>query len=382
MAKRLLFVVNDAGFFITHRLPLAVAMRNRGHEVAVACPADNKVAQLEAEQLIHLDVPLARRETGPLGELRALWVLRRQIHQFSPDLVHLITAKPIIYGGLLTRWQKIPTVAAFSGLGHVFSDDGLSARVLRAVVLAGYRMALNRPGVFAIFQNGENRDLLQNHKALREQSTMIRGSGTDLQRFDPSPAANPIPVVVLPARMLFSKGVADFVEAARILQRQDIAARFILIGAPDASNPASVPQAQLQAWHDEGIVEWQGYRADIEAALQESDLVVLPSFYGEGLPKSLVDAAAAGRAVVTSDVAGCRDAIVHGETGLLARPQDTADLAARIKELLTDPERRLAMGRAGRKLAETDFAIEHIVADHLALYDRALSQAQAAKSAS
>lgn len=372
MSKRLLFVVNDAGFFISHRLPIALAMRDRGYCVAIACPADRKTTLFASNDLLHLDVPLARGRIGPFGELRALRELNRQIREFDPDLVHLITSKPVIYGGILTRWRKIPAVAAISGLGHVFIDNSLRSRMLRAIALIGYRIALNRRGMFVIFQNLDNLRLFQQHKALREEPALIRGSGTQISKFDSAPAANSIPRVVLPARMLFSKGVAEFVEAARMLRARNIAAEFVLVGDPDLSNPATVPAAQLRAWDEEGVIRWEPHRPDIETVLKYSDLVVLPS-YNEGFPKTLVDAAAAGRAVVTSDVTGCRDAIIPGETGLLAPPQNSAELAERIADLLTDPDRRLAMGQAGRALAEADFAIEQIVAQHLALYDRALS---------
>lgn len=371
MSKRILYVVNDAGFFRSHRLPLAAAMRDQGYTVAIACPGDSKAAQFSAEGLIHLDFPLARGKIGLRGEIHALRALNRLIADFAPDLVHLITSKPVIYGGMIIRWRKIPAVAAISGLGHVFIDDSLRSRILRAAALVGYRLALRRRGIFGIFQNRDNMSLFQRNGALFEEPVLIRGSGTQIGLFDPVPANNGVPRIVLPARMLLSKGVAEFVEAARILRGQEIAGEFLLVGDPDPSNPATVSADQLQSWHDEGIVQWQPYRADIEQVLQDSDIVVLPS-YNEGFPKTLVDAAAAGRAVVTSDVTGCRDAIIPGVTGLLAAPRNAVDLAARIAELLGDPARRLAMGQAGRKLAEEEFAIEKITAQHLALYARAV----------
>lgn len=373
MADRLLYVVNDAGFFCSHRLPLALAARDAGYEVAVACPADAKAARITAAGLAHIDLPLGRGKLDPMGELTALRALDRIVAGFDPALVHLITSKPIIYGGLITRRRRIPAVAAVSGLGHVFIDNSAKSRLLRRAALTGYQLAMDRPGLYPIFQNRDNLALFQAAGAVREAPTLIRGSGTDLARFDPAPAANPVPRLVLPARMLYAKGVAEFVEAARALRSAGVRAEFVLVGDPDPANPASIPEAQLRAWHAEGVVRWEGYRADIEQVLREADIVVLPS-HNEGFPKTLIDASAAGRAVVTNDVTGCRDAIVAGETGLLVRPHDPADLARGMRELIEDEVKRRAFGAAGRKLAEQHYAIEAIAAQHLALYDKALGR--------
>ncbi len=371
MAERLLYIVNDAGFFCSHRLPIAVAAQAEGYDVAVACPNDAGAGRIAEAGLRHIGLPLGRGKIGPLGEVKALHALDRLFARFRPDLAHLITSKPIIYGGLVSRRRKVPAVAAVSGLGHVFIDEGAKARLLRRIALLGYRMAMNRPGLFPIFQNRDNLALFREAGALHEEPTLMRGAGTDLADFDPAPADNAVPRLILPARMLYAKGVAEFVEAAKLLQEQGIEAEFVLAGDPDPANPASIPEAQLRAWDADGVVRWVGYRADIAAALKEADIVVLPS-HNEGFPKTLVDAAAAGRAVVTNDVTGCRDAIVPGETGLLVAPRDPHSLAAGMRELTEDKAKRLAFGAAGRKLAEEHYAIEAIVAQHLDLYRKAL----------
>lgn len=373
MGDRLLYIVNDAGFFCSHRLPIALAAQGEGYRVAVACPTDGKAVRITDAGLAHIDLQMGRGKLDLLGEVAALRALDRIVARFNPALVHLITSKPIIYGGLVTRRRRIPTVAAVSGLGHVFIDNSAKSRLLRRAALIGYRLAMDRPGLHPIFQNSDNLTLFEQAGAVREAPTLIRGSGTDLARFDPTPAANEVPRLVLPARMLYAKGVAEFVEAARALQLEGVRAEFVLVGDPDPANPASIPEAQLRAWHAEGVVRWEGYRADIEEVLRQSDIVVLPS-HNEGFPKTLVDAAAAGRAVVTNDVTGCRDAIVAGETGLLVRPHVAADLARAMRDLIEDRDKRLAFGVAGRKLAERDYAIEAIVAQHLELYRKALGR--------
>lgn len=371
MGHRILYVVNDAGFFCSHRLPIAVQARSEGFEVAVACPEHQAVERIVAAGLRHIPLALGRGTIDPMGELEALRALDRIFGEFQPDLAHLITSKPIIYGGLISRRRRVPAVAAVSGLGHVFIDDSPKARMLRQFALLGYRAAMNRRGLFPIFQNSDNLALFREAGAVREEPTMIRGSGTDLTQFDPTPADNVLPRVVLPARMLYAKGVAEFVQAARMLREAGVEAEFVLIGDPDPANPASVPEEQLRAWDAEGCVRWAGYRADISEALREADIVALPS-HNEGFPKTLVDAAAAGRAIVTNDVTGCRDAILPGETGLLVRPHDAASLAAGMRQLIEDKDKRLAFGAAGRKLAEERYGIDRIIAQHLDLYRKVI----------
>lgn len=370
---RLLYVVNDAGFFCSHRLAIALAAREAGYQVAVASPKSSAARLIEEAGFVFFDLPLGRGKISPSGEIVAFRRLQRIVRSYRPALVHLITSKPIIYGGLITRWYGIPAVAAVSGLGHVFIDDRPKSRLLRSFALAGYRAAMGRRGLYPIFQNRDNWDLFARTGAVGEEPTLIRGSGTDLARFDPTPAVNAVPRLVLPARMLFSKGVGEFVEAARLLRAQNVEATFALVGDPDPANPASVPRTQLQSWHDEGVVRWERFRPDIETVLRESDVVVLPS-HNEGFPKTLVDAAAAGRAVVTNDVTGCRDAIVPGKTGILVRPFDVVDLARAMRELIDDRAKRLAMGAAGRQLAEQHYAIEAIAQQHLELYSKALAK--------
>lgn len=373
MRPRLLFVVNDANFFLSHRLPLALTARKEGYDVAVACPVSSGVIELAKLDVRHVPLPLPRGKIALLAEIRAFIGLWRILKRERPDLVHLITAKPVIYGGILTRWLKIRSVAAVSGLGHVFVDMSLKNRLLRIAALLGYRWALRRQGLFPIFQNDENRKTLASFGATFEHPTLIRGSGADLARFDPAPSDNEIPRVVLPSRMILTKGIAEFVEAANLLLRQGIKAKFTLVGEPDPDNPASISTEQLEAWTSQGAVSWIGYRADIEAILQQSDLVALPSYYGEGLPKTLVDAAAAGRAVVTTDTAGCRDTVIPGQTALLCRPMDARDLAEKMRRLILNRDLRLALGAAGRRLAEREFGHERIVRQHLDLFRRVLA---------
>jgi glycosyltransferase involved in cell wall biosynthesis len=373
---RLLFVLNDTGYFISHRLPIALAAQSAGFEVHVAAPESEKTAVVRARGLLFHPLPLTRSGVNPCAEILAVFALLRLFRRVKPDVLHLVTIKPVIYGGLAARLARIPAVvAAIPGLGFVFSGQGFKARVLRFLVSRLYRAALRHPCLRAIFQNRENAETIARLAGLEaEQICLIRGAGVDLTDYahTPLPSARDIPVVILPARLLRAKGVLEFVEAARRLRRNGVLARFALVGAPDAGNPDTICEQDIVNWVDEGVVEYWGHRADMPNVLALSSLVVLPSFYPEGLPKVLIEAQACGRAVITSDHPGCRAAITPDVTGLLVPVRDAAALADAIARLLADRERLRAMGQAGRALAEAAFDVRQVVAEHLRIYQSLL----------
>lgn len=366
---RLLIIVNDAAFFVSHRLPIAVAALEAGYEVAVAVPSNCKARQkIENKNIRFLELPLPRGKGRAKDEFFAIRTMWNLIGDFQPDLVHLVTAKPVIFGGLLCRFRQVPILAAISGLGHSFVFDDLKSRLQRLALLLGYGVALKRNCAIAVFQNEENLRIFREAGIIGDRHVMIRGSGAKLSDFDPAPPSHEELTVLMPSRMLWTKGVGEFVEAARLLKARGFRARFTLAGSPDEGNPASISAHQLSAWHEEGVIEWLGFQSNIAATLKKSDVVALPSYYPEGLPKSLIDASAAGRPIVTTNVPGCRDAIIEGQTGFLCRPRDSEDLANKIELLLGDESSRLKMGRAARVFAEREFAIEEVVARHLDCY--------------
>ncbi len=365
-----MFVVNAPEFFLSHRLPLAVAARNSGFTVHVATghgPACDQIVELG---FTHHMLPLSRSGRNPLFELGTLWAFFRLMRSVRPDLIHLVTIKPVLYGGLMARLAGVPAVvAAISGLGTVFIARGGTAGWLRRGIQSMYRLALGHRNLKAIFQNPDDRAVFIRFGAVSdEQAVLIRGSGVALGDYPVCPESdNSIPVVTFAARLLKDKGVEEFVEAVRILKGRGVSGRFWLAGSPDPRNLSSVTEAAIKRWEAEGLVELLGYRQDIAVVFSQSNLVVLPS-YREGLPKVLVEAAACGRAVVTTDVPGCRDAIEPGQTGLLVPLQNAVALADAIQSLIEDPEQRRRMGTAGRALAEQEFAIEKVVEAHLGLY--------------
>jgi len=372
-APRLAMVVNDPGFVLSHRIAIARAARMRGMEVHLVTPAEPAaaVAALRAEGFAHHPVPMARGRIAPLADMTIVLRLTRLFRALRPDIVHLVTSKPVLYGAEAARRAGVPAVvAAISGLGHLFSAEGARARALSAAVARLYVRALGRAEVRVIFQNAQDRAVLARHGLHPgDRAVLIPGSGVDLAAFDPGAEPVTPPEVVMAARLLHAKGVGVFAEAARRLIGGGLSARFVCYGAPDPVNPGTVGAADLARWRAEGAVDLPGPTDDIPAAFARASLVVLPSTYGEGLPKVLIEAAAAARPVITTDWPGCRDAILPGETGLLVPPRDPGALADTIAGLLADPARMRAMGAAGRRMAVERFAIEDVVARHLALYD-------------
>ena len=376
---RLLFIAPDPAFFVSHRLNLATAALKQGYRVAVACPPGHAVANIIEAGAEHVPFPIVRRSTNAFRELGTILAMGRAIRNYGAGLVHLITSKPILYGGMWCRLLGIPSVSAVSGLGYLFVTSSLHARILRRLVKAGYKFALNGPKSHVIFQNQDDLALFRSSGIVtHDRARLIAGSGTDLSVFRQIQLPPGRTVVALPARMIGDKGVMEFIEAARILRASGVDALFRLIGDPDPGNPTTLTETQLRGYVDEGVVEWKPHTADIATALAQAHIVVLPS-YREGFPKTLIDAAAAGRASVTTDVPGCRDAIIEGETGLLCTARDGVDLARVLRPLIEDRELQKRMGAAARQHAETCFDVNSVTADHLKLYEGAIRSAAGTK---
>lgn len=370
MSARLLIVVNSAKFFLSHRVPIARAAREAGFEVHVATPDAPEAKRIADLGFSFHPVPFQRGRIGPVAELRTLVRLARLYQAVRPDVVHHVTLKPAFLGTIAARAAKVPAVVnAITGLGYLFVDGGVRARVLRAAFLLSGRFGLRHPAARFIFQNAEDSaELVRSALVRPDEAVLIRGSGVDTHVFAPAAERPGAPLVVLPSRMLWQKGVGEFVEAARLLRARGCAARFALVGDSDAGNPECVPPGQLERWAREGAVEWWGFRSDMPAVLAASHLVVLPSFYREGVPKALIEAAAAGRAIVTTDMPGCRDIVRDGVNGLLVAPRTVEPLAAAIGRLLAKPELRREMGLRGRELVVREFAVERVVEETLGVY--------------
>jgi glycosyltransferase involved in cell wall biosynthesis len=368
-AHRLLFVVNNPAFFLSHRLPLALAAKRAGYEVHVATMAGAGVVEIESHGLTQHVIPMTRSGKNPFKEVHSVWALWRLFCRVQPDLVHLVTIKPVMYGGIAARLARVPgMVAAISGLGFVFVSASRKVRLLRVIVVRLYRLALNHPNSRVILQNSSDREVLNALGAIKEsQVIMIRGSGVDLGAYA-GKQEPPAPIIaIMVARLLRDKGVQEFIEAARLLKQSKVPVTMRLVGSIDPGHPASMAQAEIDQAHRDSLIEALGERQDIAALYASVHIAVLPS-YREGLPKSLIEAAACARAVVTTNVPGCRDAIVPDMTGILVPPRDAAALAEGIERLVLDPALRQRMGQEGRRWAEREFNVQEVCSRHLAIY--------------
>lgn len=373
VTPKLLISVTEDWFFCSHFIERAKAARAAGYDVAVLTRIADHGAVIQAAGLRVIELDHDRRGVNPLAELARLWRLVKIYRRERPDLVHHVALKPILYGTVAALLARVPAIVnAPVGMGYVFSSGDRLARTLRLGVSGALRVLLNPRRSRVIFENADDlRDLCAQGFVDRQDAVLIRGAGIDLEEFHPQPEPAGDPVVVLVARMLRDKGVAEFVEAARLLRASGIAARFRLVGAQDWGNRAAIPEAVLRAWVDEGAVEWLGQRQDIADQLAASHVVCLPS-YREGLPKALLEAAAAGRPIVTCDVPGCREIVQDGHNGLLVPPRDSVALAAALKTLIDSPDLRKRMGAQGRERAEREFSNEQVIGETLEVYRQLL----------
>ena len=364
---KVLLFANTDWYLYNFRLQLADTLRRSGIEVILLSPAGDYVKKLQAQGFRWMPFPLSRRGMNPFMEGMTLIRLVRLYRLERPDLLHHFTIKCVLYGSLAGHAAGIPSIVnSVTGLGYLYIGGGLIKKFLRHMIKIMYRLILK--GTQVIFQNEDDREELLDHKMVRKEKThLVRGSGVDVNLFKVTPEPKGVPVALLAARMLWDKGVGEFVAAADMLRSSAVAARFILVGDTYQDNPAAIPNSQLESWVRQGIVEWWGWLEDMPAVYARANIVCLPS-YREGMPRSLMEASACGRAVVAADVPGCRHAVRHAENGLLVPVRDARALAEALKELIEKPALRRRMGVKGRKLAEEEFSVERIVSETIAIY--------------
>lgn len=367
---KLLFVVADDWYFLSHRLPVALAALREGYDVTVA----TRVQKHKQEIIDHgfRLIPLAhlkREKRSPFNELRAISELRAIYRREKPDIIHHVALKPVLYGNIAALGLSVKIVNAFAGLGYLASSRSPKAMALRPVIWNAMRFLLNRPKAFTILQNFEDRDFaISTLRMAYDKTEVIMGSGVDMELFKPSPQPSGLPIVMLPSRLLWNKGVAEFVAAAEALQASGVQARFVLVGDTDEASPSAIPRPQLAEWNDSGSIEWWGKMDNMQDILPLASIICLPS-YREGLPKVLIEAAACARPVVTTDVPGCRDVVQHYGNGMLVPAQDTEVLPLTIKFMLDRPDLCKRMGEAGRQKA-SHFSQEVVIEKTLARYNR------------
>jgi glycosyltransferase involved in cell wall biosynthesis len=370
--RKLLFLVTEDWYFVSHRLELAIAAREAGYDVVVATRVDRHGKRITDAGLKLCPLTFNRGGLNPLEELWTLLKIARIYRREVPDIVHHVALKPVMYGSLVARVMGIGGIVnALGGLGYLFSSVGVRARVLRSIAKPMLKLALERTNSCLIVQNRDDLATIVNGKLARAGSvSLIRGAGVDPAAYRQVATVSGRPLVILPARLLHEKGVGEFVAAARLLRARGISARFALVGKPDLANPGSVSESEIAAWVAEGIVEYWGWRDDMPSVFAQAQIVCLPTYYGEGLPKSLLEAAASGCGIVASDIPGCRELVEPGVTGWLVPTRDVETLANVLQEAIEQPALRQQYGTAARGLIETDFSMDRVARATIAIYDR------------
>ena len=369
MDKKILYIVNNSNYFLSHRLSVALSAKRNGYEVHLVSPEDKAVKEIKSKGIIHHNIQLTRSGVGVLSEIRVIFSIYKKVKEIEPDLVHLVTIKPVIYGGIVSTILGVKgVIAAIPGLGYSYISKGFKYSIFRFFLSFLYRLAFLKRSLRVIFQNEEDRKKISKSTGLtKDKIVLIKGSGVDLKKFSFSIIPKGIPVVSMASRLQRDKGVIEFFEAAKIIKDKKIPVEFRFIGNLDLDYAFPVPTEILNAWKKRNIIKFLGFREDINNLFKESSIIVLPS-YREGFPKVLQEAAACGRPVITSNVAGCRDAIEDNVTGLLVKPRDSTDLAKKIEHLLSDKDLLEKMSWESRKLAEKEFSLDGVVEKHLKIY--------------
>jgi glycosyltransferase involved in cell wall biosynthesis len=372
-APRLIYVVTEDWYFLSHRLPMARAARAAGFEVHVATNVGEDAADIREEGFILHPVRFARGRLSPLRTVRTILALRRLYRTVNPAIVHYVAMQPTLLGILASFGSKFAVVYAITGLGYAFVADSSKTRSLRRGFRRLLLLGLNRDRAVGLVQNPDDREVLANVGIKPERIALIPGSGVDADRFRPIPEPDGQVTVAFVGRMLADKGVRTLMEAQRILRASGIPCDLLLAGTPDPANPTSIPQIEVAGWGRESGVTWLGHVADIATVWRRAHIAVLPSRGGEGVPKSLLEAAALGRPLIATDVPGCREIVIHEKTGLLVPVDDPQALAAAILRLVRSSQQRVRFGVAARRLVDERFAADLVGRATVALYQRLLT---------
>ncbi|WP_428737637.1 glycosyltransferase family 4 protein [Sulfurimonas sp.] len=368
--KKILYIINVDWFFISHFLPIGLEGLQRGYEVHIACGITDKKEYLESLGFIVHPLQLSRSGTSIKTELKTMIEVYKIIKDTQAHILELLTIKPILYGGIASRFLKIPKkVFYITGLGYVFIAKGFKGFIIRNIVKTMYKLAISGENNSIITENIFDKGLIESLNTVQEkQITIIRGAGVDIQKYKFIQEDTSKVTVAMACRLLKDKGVMEYIQAAKKLKLDGFDVSFELYGDVDHFNPATLTNDDLIQIKTEGFVKVHGFSSDISGVFSKANIVVLPS-YREGLPKVLLEAAACGRAIVTTDVPGCRDAIEPNVTGLLCKVKDVNSLADTMKQLILDDALRIQMGQAGRDLAQKEFDIAKVVQKHFKLYE-------------
>jgi glycosyltransferase involved in cell wall biosynthesis len=370
-APRLLYVVSEDWYFLSHRLPMARAARDAGFEVHVATNVQDGAAAIEAEQFILHPIPFARGRLSPRASLATIMALRRVHRAVAPAVTHHVSLQPSVLGLIAALGRPTACVNALTGLGYSFTSTTAKAKAVKLAIGSVLRLLLDRQRVINLVQNEDDRAALMVLGIAKSRIALIAGSGVDVARLVPLPEPAGPPTAAFVGRLLDDKGIRILLDAHRLLRARGMEAQLLIAGTPDPANPASVPAAEAASWNSEPGISWLGHVGDISGLWARAHIAVLPS-RREGLPLSLLEAAACGRAMVATDVPGCRAIVIPGETGLLVPVDDAHALADAIERLLRDPQLRAQFAAAARRLVVQKFSADIIGQQTVALYRQLL----------
>ena len=367
--KKLFIIVNVDWFFLSHRLPVALAAQKAGWDVTIVTADTGKLKDIEAIGLKTINLPMSRSGMNLKEELGTMRFLYNLYKREKPDVVHHVGMKTILWGTLAAKFANVNGVVnAVSGLGGFFAEDNKS--MLAKVMPKVLKFSHGRKNLLVIFQNNEDRAMYVKKGIINDrQARFIKGSGVNLQEFcyTPEPTEGKIKII-LTARMIVEKGVFLLTEAAEKLRKEyEDKAEFWLVGGID-DHPGAITKEQLDAACDGKYVKWLGYRTDVKELLQQSHIVAFPSYYMEGLPKSLIEATAIGRPIITTQSIGCKDTVDDGVNGFLIAPKEVEPLVEKLRLLIDDAALRQRMGKAAREKAEKDFSLDVVIERHLRIY--------------
>lgn len=366
--RKLFIVLNSEKFLISHRLEIAHEAQRQGFDVYVLAPDTGYVNEVISEGLKFIKVDFNRSGVNPIKEIHTIITLCKLYKRESPDIIHHVTIKVCLLGCLAAKLAgKTSVVNAISGFGYAFSER--ASKMLRCFVQLLIRICLKNKNFRFIVQNPDDKEQLLSFGITEEaRVTLIKGSGVDMNKFPMTPIPQNNFIYLFPSRMLYEKGVLEFIEAAKILKPQlNGKAQFILVGNCEDENKSVISKSEIESLTEPPYIEYLGFRTDMDALLRKSSVVVLPSYYREGLPKALIEGCATGRPIITTNLPGCKEC-VKNENGFYVKPKDAKDLAEKELILFNDRELCINMGQKSRELALRDFDVKNVVKSHLSIY--------------
>lgn len=366
---KLIFFVSVDWFFFSHFFQRAMAAKEAGYDVVLVSKFDQHEAVIRDAGIRTISLNFERRSLSPIDAVQMVAQVASIYRREQPAIIHHVAIKPILIGGLASLFaRRCSIVNAIVGMGYVFTGDSLKARLIRPVVRLGFKFLLNPAASKVVFENRDDlREFVEAGAVRPEDAVLIRGAGVEPAHYQLSADRAMPPVTIFVARLLWDKGLGEFMQALRILKQRGVQGRFLVVGDADADNPACVDSDTIDQWKNEGLAEFLGYRSDVAALLAQSDIACLPS-HREGLPKALLEAMATGLPCITTDTPGCREVVRHMDNGLLVPSRAPSELAGALELLLGDSGLRRQMGARGRQRVEEEFCTRIIVRQTLELY--------------